>query len=101
MYTQQRSGARIQAFVPMHTFGHPVRLTELQALCQKWNLCLIEDAAESLGSYYQGEHTGTLGRFGTLSFNGNKIITTVGGSMLLCRNPKDGEAAKHHQRRTS
>lgn len=91
----KHSGARIQAAVPMHTFGHPVRLTELQALCEKWNLCLIEDAAESLGSYYQGQHTGTLGRFGALSFNGNKIITTGGGGMLLCRHPEDGVAAKH------
>lgn len=91
----KESRARIQAIVPMHTFGHPVRLTELLALCEKWNLCLIEDAAESLGSYYQGQHTGTFGRFGTLSFNGNKIITTGGGGMLLCRSPEDGVAAKH------
>lgn len=89
------TGARIQALVPMHTFGHSVQLMELHALCEKWNLCLIEDAAESLGSYYQGQHTGTIGRFGVLSFNGNKIITTGGGGMLLCRNSEDGGAAKH------
>lgn len=91
----KHSGARIQALVPMHTFGHPVRLAELLALCEKWHLCLIEDAAESLGSYYQGQHTGTLGRFGVLSFNGNKVITTGGGGMLLCRSAEEGSAAKH------
>ncbi|MHB0841225.1 LegC family aminotransferase [Stutzerimonas nitrititolerans] len=91
----KQTGARIQALVPMHTFGHPVRLAELLALSEKWNLCLVEDAAESLGSYYQEHHTGTLGRFGVLSFNGNKIITTGGGGMLLCRNSEDGGVAKH------
>lgn len=89
------SGACIKALLPMHTFGHPVRLAELQALCEQWNLCLIEDAAESLGSYYQGQHTGTLGRFGALSFNGNKIITTGGGGILLCQSVEDGVSAKH------
>lgn len=91
----KHSGARVQGVVPMHTFGHPVRLDELLELCAKWNLCLIEDAAESLGSFYKGRHTGTLGRFGALSFNGNKIITTGGGGMLLCRSFEDGLAAKH------
>lgn len=91
----KETGARIQAVVPMHTFGLPARLTELQAVCEQWKLCLIEDAAESLGSYYRGKHTGTLGRFGVLSFNGNKIITTGGGGMVLCQNEQDGKAAKH------
>ena len=89
------SGAAIKAIMPMHTFGHPVQLDELLAVCQEWNLTLIEDAAESLGSYYKGQHTGTLGRFAALSFNGNKVITTGGGGMLLCREAEDGIRAKH------
>ncbi|MGP3372533.1 DegT/DnrJ/EryC1/StrS family aminotransferase, partial [Escherichia coli] len=74
---------RIKAVVPMHTFGHPVELDELISVCNKWQLVLVEDAAESLGSFYKGRHTGTLGDFGALSFNGNKIITTGGGGMIL------------------
>ena len=89
------SGKQIKAVMPMHTFGHSVQLDELISLCEKWNLSLIEDAAESLGSYYKGKHTGTLGQFGALSFNGNKVITTGGGGMLLCRAEKDGKHAKH------
>lgn len=89
------SGAAIKAVMPMHTFGHPVRLDELLAICRQWNLSLIEDAAESLGSFYKGQHTGTLGSFGALSFNGNKVITTGGGGMLLCRVAEDGARAKH------
>lgn len=89
------SGSAIKAIMPMHTFGHPVQLDELLALCQKWNLILIEDAAESLGSFYKGRHTGTLGRFGALSFNGNKVITTGGGGMLLCNSEHDGKHVKH------
>ena len=89
------SGAAIKAVMPMHTFGHPVQIDELLIICQEWNLTLIEDAAESLGSYYKNQHTGTLGRFGALSFNGNKVITTGGGGMLLCRQEADGRRAKH------
>lgn len=91
----KNSGAALKAIMPMHTFGHPVQLDELLALCQEWDLTLIEDAAESLGSYYKGQHTGTLGRFGALSFNGNKVITTGGGGMLLCKTEADGKHAKH------
>lgn len=87
--------AAIKAVMPMHTFGHPVQIDELLTVCQNWNLTLIEDAAESLGSYYKGKHTGTLGRFGALSFNGNKVITTGGGGMILCQNREDGIKAKH------
>jgi aminotransferase in exopolysaccharide biosynthesis len=89
------SGARISAVVPMHTFGHPVELDELIAVCRKWNLPIVEDAAESLGSLYKGRHAGTLGDFGVLSFNGNKIITTGSGGMVLCSSLEDGERAKH------
>jgi aminotransferase in exopolysaccharide biosynthesis len=89
------TGKIIKAIIPMHTFGHPVRLDELLDISKKWNLCLIEDAAESLGSFYKGHHTGTFGRFGALSFNGNKIITTGGGGMLMCQAEDDGARAKH------
>lgn len=89
------TGKRIQAVVPMHTFGHPVELDELLAICQKWNIALVEDAAESLGSFYKGKHTGTIGDFGALSFNGNKIITTGGGGMVLCQSSDDGAHTKH------
>jgi len=88
-------GGRISAVVPMHTFGHPVEMDELGLVCAKWNLPIVEDAAESLGSLYKGQHTGTLGQFGALSFNGNKIITTGSGGMLLCRTEEEGNRAKH------
>lgn len=79
----RNSGRRIRACVPMHTFGHPVHLDQLVALCAQWHIELVEDAAESLGSLYKGRHTGLFGRVGVLSFNGNKTITTGGGGMLL------------------
>lgn len=84
----------VRACVPMHTFGHPADLDGLVSVTRRWNIALVEDAAESLGSYYKGKHTGTFGELGTLSFNGNKIMTTGGGGMILA-----GEAlaarAKH------
>lgn len=84
----------IRACVPMHTFGHPIDMDALIHVCQRWRLTLVEDAAESLGSLYKGSHTGTFGQFGILSFNGNKIITTGGGGMILC-NAELGKRAKH------
>jgi len=84
----------IRACVPMHTFGHPVDMDSLIYVCKRWRLTIIEDAAESLGSIYKGSHTGTLGQLGILSFNGNKIITTGGGGMILC-NTELGKRAKH------
>lgn len=84
----------IRACVPMHTFGHPVELDLLVATCNKWHIALVEDAAESLGSTYHGRHTGTFGQVGTLSFNGNKVITTGGGGMILCA-AELGARAKH------
>ncbi|OFA32970.1 aminotransferase DegT [Glaciecola punicea] len=84
-----------RAVVPMHTFGHPVELDELVAVCAKWNILLVEDAAESLGSFYKGQHTGTFGAFGAISFNGNKVITTGGGGMVLCKIYDDGMRTKH------
>lgn len=85
---------RIRACLPMHTFGHPVELDALIAVCERWHLILVEDAAESLGSYYKGRHTGNFGKIGVLSFNGNKIMTTGGGGMLLT-NEVIGKRAKH------
>ena len=85
---------RIRACLPMHTFGHPVELDALIAVCERWHLILIEDAAESLGSYYKGRHTGNFGKIGVLSFNGNKIMTTGGGGMLLT-DEDIGKRAKH------
>lgn len=91
----KKTGRRIKACVPMHTFGHPARLDELVDLCSKWNIELVEDAAESIGSYYKGKHTGTFGRVGAISFNGNKTITTGGGGMLLFQDEELGKYAKH------
>lgn len=85
---------RIRACLPMHTFGHPVEIDTLVAVCERWHLKLVEDAAESLGSYYKGRHTGNFGMVGVLSFNGNKIMTTGGGGMLLT-NKEIGKRAKH------
>jgi aminotransferase in exopolysaccharide biosynthesis len=84
----------IRACLPMHTFGHPADLDGLVEVCARWNIALVEDAAESLGSLYKGRHTGTIGLLGTLSFNGNKIITTGGGGMVLT-NENLGTRAKH------
>lgn len=86
---------RIKAVLPMHTFGHPVEMDELIAVCSQWNLTLIEDAAESLGSYYKGKHTGTLGKYAAFSFNGNKIITTGGGGIVMCQSAESGSKTKH------
>ncbi len=91
----KQTGKRIKAVVPMHTFGHPVELDELVAVCLKWNLVLVEDAAESLGSFYKGKHTGTIGDVSAVSFNGNKIITTGGGGMVLCKTEELGVRTKH------
>lgn len=105
-HTEQRSGQCvnratgqiIRALVPMHTFGHPADLDGLMAVARTFNLALVEDAAESLGSYYNGRHTGTFGRMGTLSFNGNKTITTGGGGAILT---DDAELARHAKHLTT
>ncbi|HAM84982.1 MAG TPA: LegC family aminotransferase [Butyricimonas sp.] len=91
----KNSGRRIKACVPMHTFGHPVRLDELFALCEEYHIELVEDAAESLGSFYKGKHTGIFGKVGAVSFNGNKTITTGGGGMLLFNDEKLAQKCKH------
>lgn len=89
------TGRRVKACVPMHTFGHPVHLDELVEVCNRYHLELVEDAAESLGSFYKGKHTGTFGKIGAISFNGNKTITTGGGGMLLFQDEELGKYAKH------
>lgn len=86
---------KIAAIVPMHTFGHPCRIDEIAEICQQYKIELVEDAAESLGSYFKGQHTGTFGKIGVLSFNGNKIITTGGGGMLLFNDEQLAAKAKH------
>lgn len=91
----KRTGRRIKACVPMHTFGHPVHLDKLVEVCKRYHIDIVEDAAESLGSFYKGRHTGTFGKIGVISFNGNKTITTGGGGMLLFRDEELGKVAKH------
>lgn len=89
------TGCRIKCCVPMHTFGHPVRIDEIAAVCEEYHIELLEDAAESIGSYYKGKHTGTFGKVGVISFNGNKTITTGGGGMLLFNDEELAARAKH------
>ncbi|CAM8363157.1 WecE Predicted pyridoxal phosphate-dependent enzyme apparently involved in regulation of cell wall biogenesis [Candidatus Methylopumilus universalis] len=89
------SGRVIRALVPTHVFGHPADLDGLLAIAHDFNINLIEDAAESLGSYYHDQHTGTFGLLGVLSFNGNKTITTGGGGAILTNNLALARHAKH------
>lgn len=91
----KRTGRRVKACVPMHTFGHPVRIEELAHVCAEYHIELVEDAAESIGSKYKGQHTGTFGKVGAISFNGNKTITTGGGGMMLFQDEELGRLAKH------
>jgi dTDP-4-amino-4,6-dideoxygalactose transaminase len=91
----KNTGRRVKACVPMHTFGHPVCIEEIAALCKEWHIELVEDAAESIGSKYKGKHTGTFGKVGAISFNGNKTITTGGGGMMLFNDEEMGAYAKH------
>jgi aminotransferase in exopolysaccharide biosynthesis len=91
----KKTGRRIKACIPMHTFGHPVHLDELLEICNRYHILVIEDAAESLGSFYKGKHTGTFGKIGIVSFNGNKTVTAGGGGMMLFQDEKLGKYAKH------
>ncbi|MGE3477294.1 MAG: LegC family aminotransferase [Rhodospirillaceae bacterium] len=91
----RETGARISAVVPMHTFGHPMAIDRLLGVAAKWNLAVVEDAAESLGSTYRGKHTGRFGAMGTLSFNGNKTITTGGGGAVITDDEALGKRLKH------
>ena len=89
------TGKRISACVPMHTFGHPARITELVEICTAHGIPVVEDAAESLGSTYNGQQTGTFGLLGTYSFNGNKTITSGGGGIIVTNDERLGKLAKH------
>ena len=89
------TGRRVRALVVMHTYGHPARIDALAAVCERFGIVLIEDAAESLGSYYRGTHTGNVGRVSAISFNGNKTVTTGGGGAILTNDPALGALAKH------
>ncbi|MDC2625158.1 MULTISPECIES: LegC family aminotransferase [Bacteroides] len=91
----KKTGRRVKACVPMHTFGHPIHLDELVEVLNEWHIELVEDAAESIGSFYKGKHTGTFGKVGAISFNGNKTITTGGGGMMLFQDEELGAFAKH------
>lgn len=91
----RKSQKRIAACVPMHTFGHPVQIDKIFELCKTFNIPLVEDAAESLGSFYKNQHTGTFGLLGILSFNGNKTVTCGGGGMILTNNERLAKLAKH------
>ncbi|MBW6489240.1 LegC family aminotransferase [Sulfurimonas sp.] len=85
----------IKACVPMHTFGHPCKIDEIKEICDAWHIALVEDAAESLGSYYRERHTGTFGLLGAISFNGNKIITSGGGGCIITNDETLAKKAKH------
>ena len=91
----KNTGRVIKAVVPMHTFGHPCRIDEIADLCNKWCVVLIEDAAEALGSSYKGSALGTFGDIAAFSFNGNKVITTGGGGIIVSRHSKMIKRAKY------
>ncbi|WP_347174855.1 LegC family aminotransferase [Polaribacter uvawellassae] len=90
----KKTGRKIAACMPMHTFGFPVHLNELIKVCKDWRIPIVEDAAESLGSEYRGEPTGGFGEVGAFSFNGNKIVTSGGGGVIVTKNIELGTKAK-------
>ncbi len=94
-FVEIRGPRRISACVPMHTFGHPCKIDRIVDICNHYHIPVVEDAAESIGSYYKRKHTGTFGNLGILSFNGNKTITTGGGGMILTEDDELGPLAKH------
>ena len=91
----KQTGRRISAVVPMHTFGHPVDMDKVNAVAEKYHLVVVEDCAESIGSFYKGRHTGNFGLVSAMSFNGNKTITTGGGGAVLTNDEELGNLAKH------
>lgn len=91
----QVTGRRVKAVLGVHVFGHPFKADQVRDLCEEYGMALIEDAAESLGSYYQGKHTGSFGLLSALSFNGNKILTTGGGGAVLTNDDALAKRAKH------
>ena len=90
-----KTGRVIKVCVPMHTFGQPCRIDEIKGICDRYYINLIEDAAESLGSFYKDKHTGTFGQMGVMSFNGNKIITAGGGGCIITDDETLAKKAKH------
>ncbi|MEA1987983.1 MAG: LegC family aminotransferase [Pseudomonadota bacterium] len=91
----KKTQKRISACVPMHTFGHPCEIDAIKKICQQWHIALVEDAAESLGSTYKGQHMGAFGLLGAISFNGNKIVTSGGGGAILTNDKELARKAKH------
>ena len=91
----KQTGRRIKACLPMHTFGHACRIEEIIAICERYHIAVVEDAAEAMGSYYKGKHLGTFAPIGAISFNGNKTITTGGGGMILTNDETIAHRAKH------
>lgn len=90
-----KTGKRFAAVVPMHTFGHPCFIEDIAEICQRYNIALVEDAAESIGSLYKDKHTGLFGKLAALSFNGNKTITAGGGGIILTQDENLARLAKH------
>lgn len=91
----KESNRRISACVPMHTFGHPVEIDTIAEVCSKYNIVLVEDAAESIGSFYKNVHTGNYGKLGAFSFNGNKTVTCGGGGVIITNDEQLGKLGKH------
>jgi aminotransferase in exopolysaccharide biosynthesis len=91
----KESGRKISACVPMHTFGHPAHIDLIADICEKYNVVLVEDAAESIGSFYKGVHTGNYGKLGAFSFNGNKTVTCGGGGVIITNDEHLGKLGKH------
>ena len=91
----RKTGRRISACVPMHTFGHPCKIDHIVTVCNKHHIPVVEDAAEALGSVYKGQHAGTFGLMGILSFNGNKPVTTGGGGIILTGCQSIAQKARH------
>ena len=91
----KQTNRRVKCCVPMHTFGHSMKIDELIEVCGEYSIEVVEDAAESLGSFYKGRHTGTFGKVGVISFNGNKTITTGGGGILLFQDEQMAQRAKY------
>ena len=91
----KKTGRQISAIIPVHIFGHPCKIEDILEVSRKYKIEVVEDAAESLGSFYKGKRTGTFGKLGAISFNGNKIITTGGGGMIITDDKQLAHQAKH------
>lgn len=92
----KKTGKYPKAIIPVYLYGMPAKMDEIIAIANKYNIPILEDAAEALGSEYKGQKCGTIGEFGALSFNGNKVITTSGGGALICHKPEDAERIKFY-----